>query len=127
MPNVLSRRAVLRGSLGGATVAVALPRLQAMLNGNGTAYAAGDALPRRFGLWCWANGVHLALWVPKATGTEWDPPEQLMPLAAHRSYVSVVSGMETKYGVGKGHCNTHTNLLTGMAVKGAGDGPMGGT
>ena len=42
MPTMrLSRRAVLRGSAAGAMVALPLPRLGAMLNGNGTAYASG--------------------------------------------------------------------------------------
>ena len=45
----LSRRTVLRGlALSGAVVALPLPRLGAMLNDNGTAYAADGALPVRF-------------------------------------------------------------------------------
>jgi len=88
-----------------------------MLNGNGTAYAAGEALPKRFGIWAWSNGVHLPLWVPEQTGRDWALSEQLSPLAAHRDYLSVVSGMETKYGIGKGHCTCHTNLLTGMPIQ----------
>ncbi len=117
MQNSISRRTLLRGVLGGATLAVGIPQLEAMLNGNGTAYAAGGALPKRFGIWSWSNGVHLPLWVPKQTGTVWDLSEQLSPLADHRDYFSVVSGMETKYGIGKGHCTCHTNLLTGMPIQ----------
>jgi hypothetical protein len=127
MRTTLSRRSVLRGAVGGSLLTVGLPRLEAMLNGNGTAYAAGQPLPKRFGIWAWSNGVHLPVWVPKQTGTSWELSDQLMPLAAHREYFSLISGMETKYGVGKGHCQVHTNLLTGMPVKGAGDGPNGGT
>jgi len=45
---VISRRAVLRGMVGGGvSVAVPLPRLIGMLNDNGTAYAAGGPLPVR--------------------------------------------------------------------------------
>lgn len=120
MRTSLSRRTMLRGVLGGATLAIALPRFEAMLNGNGTAYAAGEPLSKRFGIWAWSNGVHLPLWVPQQAGRTWELSEQLSPLLAHRDYLSVVSGMETKYGIGKGHCNCHTNLLTGMPV--AGDG-----
>jgi hypothetical protein len=118
MSTRISRRALLRGTLGGGVVTVALPRLEAMLNGNGTAWAAGGALPVRFGVWGWSNGVHLRRWVPATTGTGWAMTEQLMPLAAQRDYFSVVSGMETKYGVGKGHCQNPCNLLTGMKIRG---------
>ena len=56
---ILSRRAVLRGALaGGGLATLPLPRLAAMLNGNGTAYAAGEPLRRVYGTWFWANGVH---------------------------------------------------------------------
>ena len=72
MPNrsktSLSRRTVLRGVLGGAAVALPLPRLLAMLNDNGTAYAAGAALPRRFGTWFFGNGIIPERWVPAKTG-----------------------------------------------------------
>ena len=44
----LGRRRMLRGLFGGAAVAVGLPPLEAMLNGNGDAYAGGAALPKRF-------------------------------------------------------------------------------
>jgi len=55
---VLARRTVLRGMIaGGVGVAVPLPRLQGMLNGNGTAYAAGAELPKRFGVWFFGNRI----------------------------------------------------------------------
>ena len=47
----LQRRTVLRGALAGSTVCLALPCLDAMLNDNGDAYAQGDPLPSRFGVW----------------------------------------------------------------------------
>ena len=47
----LSRRRVLRGMLGGATVSLGLPLLDCFLNGNGTAMASGAPLPVRFGIW----------------------------------------------------------------------------
>jgi hypothetical protein len=51
-----SRRAVLRGALGGAAVSVAMPFLDAVLNDNGTALASGAPLPIRFGTWFWGLG-----------------------------------------------------------------------
>ena len=54
---MISRRAVLKGILGGSPVFLGLPILEQMLNNNGTALAAGTALPRRYGLFFWGNGV----------------------------------------------------------------------
>ncbi len=79
----LGRRRMLRGLLGGTAVAIGLPPLEAMLNGNGTALAGGGAIPKRFGLWFFGNGVRLEHWVPSSVGTGWQasPPASLVPLA----------------------------------------------
>jgi hypothetical protein len=54
--DTVSRRRVLRGMLGGTAVYVGLPFLDCMLNGSGTALAAGAPLPVRFGTWFWGLG-----------------------------------------------------------------------
>jgi hypothetical protein len=94
----LSRRSLLRGMAGGALITVGLPRLGAMLNGNGTAYAQGGALPQRFGVWFWGNGILIPRWVPKATGIgdAWALSEQLMPFASVKKYLTVLTGYEVK-------------------------------
>ena len=56
LPKPAPRRALLRGLLGGGAVTVALPFLDCFLNGHGTALAAGQALPVRFGTWFWGLG-----------------------------------------------------------------------
>ncbi len=57
LPRPVTRRSVLRGVLGGASVGVALPFLDIFLNENGTALADGGApLPVRFGTWYWGLG-----------------------------------------------------------------------
>ncbi len=89
----LSRRTVLRGILGGAAVSVGLPLLEVFLNDSHTAYASGDPLPKRFGIFFWGNGNLPDLWVPKGTGTEWELSPTLAPLAPVRPKISVVSGM----------------------------------
>jgi hypothetical protein len=96
----LSRRAVLRGVAGGAMVTVGLPRLAAMLNGNGTAYAAGAPLPKRFGVWFWGNGMVPVRWIPKTTGVgaAWQLSEQLMPFAKVKQNMTVISGYDAKFG-----------------------------
>ena len=97
--SVISRRTVLRGMLaGGVSVTVPLPRLCAMLNGNGTAYAAGAPLPVRFGVWFFGNGIIPERWVPTTTGTgaNWALSEQLAPLQQVKPWVSVVTGTDVK-------------------------------
>ncbi len=54
--STLSRRQLLRGTLAGAGVTVALPFLDHMLNDSGTALASGAPLPVRFGTWFWGLG-----------------------------------------------------------------------
>jgi hypothetical protein len=96
----LSRRAMLRGTAGAGVVSIALPPLEAMLNGNGTAYAASP-FPQRFGVWYYGCGITghsapLAVenFFPKTPGASWDPPRLLQPLAANKSYVTVVGGTQ---------------------------------
>ena len=111
----LSRRTLLRG----AGAAVALPTLEAMLDGNGLAYADGAPIPRRLVTWFFGNGVLLPRWVPTATGATWALPPQLAPLtdAARgidvKSYVSVVSGFNVKTPNLRGHHNGSAALLSG--------------
>jgi hypothetical protein len=101
----LSRRTMLRGAVGGTTVALALPLLEAMLNGNGTALASGRALPTRLVTWFFGNGVALVDATNPAAGLRWTPPdegpgwtltEQLQPLAGVKEYCSVLSGFDIK-------------------------------
>jgi len=57
LPRNPNRRSLLRGTVGGAAVAVALPFLDCFLNTNGSALAAtGAPLPVRFGTWYWGLG-----------------------------------------------------------------------
>ncbi len=97
--SILDRRTVLRGALAaGVGVALPLPRLLGMLNDNGTAYAAGEALPLRFGTWFFGNGITPDRWVPTATGvgSAWTLSEQLSPLVNVKDYVTLVTGLEIK-------------------------------
>ncbi|MBL8631555.1 MAG: hypothetical protein JNM81_18110, partial [Rhodospirillaceae bacterium] len=50
------RRELLRGTVGGAAVTVALPFLDCFLDGHGEALASGAPLPVRFGTWFWSMG-----------------------------------------------------------------------
>jgi Protein of unknown function (DUF1552) len=112
---ILSRRAVLRGALaGGGLATLPLPRLAAMLNGNGTAYAAGEPLRRVYGTWFWANGVYPTRWTPKTEGANFELSEQLMPFANVRRHLTVISRMAVKTGRSGPHLY-HGGALTGSA------------
>ena len=101
---VLSRRTMLRGMIGSAAVALALPPLEAMLNSHGTAFANGDALPRRFMTWFFGNGVRLDQWTPKGQGPGYGLTDELAPLKDVRDYCSILSGFNNKAGYGRrGH------------------------
>ncbi len=90
---VLSRRTVLRGLIGGAAVSVGLPLLETM---SPPLAWAGPEAPRRFGVWFWGNGVRRAHWIPSSTAPDWAAPEELQPLMGVRPYVSVITGLEIK-------------------------------
>lgn len=118
----LSRRTVLRGLFRGAVVSVALPPLEAFFNSNGTAYACGGVIPRRFGLFFWGNGNLPERWNPKTTGTEWEVTEQLAPLADLRSLVTVVTGMTVKVPHTEPHTSGQAGWLAGGQAAQVGDG-----
>jgi hypothetical protein len=105
----LSRRLLLRS----AVAAIALPRLDAMLDGNGLAYANGMPLPKRFGLFFWGLGNDAARWTPATTGTGWALTEQLAPFAPVRAKLSVATGFSVKPIQGQVHVGGSVGILTG--------------
>lgn len=119
----LSRRTVLRGLLAtGATVAVPLPLLSAMLDSNGTALAqSGDPVSPLYVTWFFGNGTLPGLWKPAATGagSAWDLSPQLQPLSSLKSYLTVVSGLEGKLVVsGNEHPTGSAAATTGAPLSG---------
>jgi len=90
----LARRTFLRGAIGGASVAVGLPLLEAMLDRHGEALADGTPLPRRFVSFFFGNGVILDRFEPTTTGPNWTPSPELVPLAPLADRISVVTGMQ---------------------------------
>ncbi len=103
----MSRRTMLRGVVGGSTVALALPLLDIMLDDHGEALANGGPLPRRLITWFFGNGCALNItgdvnsgirfW-PNATGAGYDVTPQLAPLAAAGviDYCSLLSKFDVK-------------------------------
>jgi hypothetical protein len=88
----ISRRTVLRGSMGAASVAVGLPILEAMLDSHGEALAGGDPLPRRLITWMGGNGFLLDRLEPTKVGADWQITEQLAPLGDVKDYINVCTG-----------------------------------
>lgn len=115
-----TRRTFLRGMLGGSAITLGLPALDVFLGSNGSAWADGEALPTRFGVWFWGNGVRPERWVPTGNGPNWTPSDELMPLAGIKDYVSVVTGCHLKTGTHPHHAGM-TGVLTGMPLHKVGD------
>ena len=114
----LDRRTFLRGVLGGSMATVALPTLEIMLNTNGTAYANGAPIPKRFGVFFWGNGVVPSRWRPTGTGLNWTPSEELRPLtdAGLREHINVISGHDIKTGNPRGHHAGTVGILSGAPL-----------
>ena len=117
--NPMSRRKFLRGVMATSAVTVALPALEAFTNTTGTAYASGNAFPKRYGLFYWGNGVHPDLWIPERTGTEWELSPQLAPFANVKSDLSVITGLEVKLPNLIAHSSGPCGLLSGGPLAGS--------
>ena len=99
--STISRRAALRGALvGGGLATIPLPRLGAMLNGNGTAYAATGKSIQRFGVYFIGNGFVPMSFAPtpRQTGPLGALGPQLAPLDRWKAKLTVVSGFDLKTG-----------------------------
>jgi hypothetical protein len=118
---ILHRRTMLRGAAGGLLAAAALPTLEMMLNGNGTAYADGTPIPVRFGIWYWGSGVRKDLFFPQTTGTDWESTPELAPLQGVRSELNVLGGYSVKEGGIVHHVGTAV-LKTGQRYVSRGGG-----
>jgi hypothetical protein len=89
-----------------------------MLNSHGTAYAQGMAFPKRYVLWFFGNGVILPRWRPAAQGqgTAWQLSEELMPLAAHKEQLTVVTGCNIRIPGRRGHHDGVAAMVSGAEI-----------
>jgi hypothetical protein len=114
----LSRRSVLRGVLRtGAAVAIPLPIFDAMLNDNGTAFAQGTELPRRYCTWFFGNGILPGKWNPSSTAADWALSEELAPLANVKNWLTVVSGLRKMIPNNSPHPSGSAAATTGANVE----------
>ncbi len=111
----LPRRTFLRG-LGAC---IALPLLECMVPSITRAVGPVGGTPKRLVFVYLPNGMDMENWTPKATGSVFDLPATLEPLAAHRANFSVLSGLahNNARGLGDGpgdHARANACFLTGV-------------
>ena len=113
----LSRRQVLRGMIGGSAITLSLPLLNGMLNDHGDAFAQGAAIPTRFGVWFWGNGVRPEYWIPNGVGSgnAWQLSDELSPLQTHKSKLAVLTGYTIRTGSHAHHAGM-TGVMTGRPL-----------
>jgi Protein of unknown function (DUF1552) len=114
-PPLISRRTLLRG----ATAALGLPMLEAMLPRH-SAFAAMPTVnrPVRMAWIFFPNGTNSAQWEPKVEGSQWELAPSLEPLADVKSDISLLRGLAQvnarSLGDGPGdHARSAAAFLTG--------------
>jgi hypothetical protein len=127
-----SRRQVLRTFACGIPIAIGLPILDAALDSSGTAFADGEPLPKRFGIFFWGNGrgVVASRWTPASSGATWEPSPQLAPLAKFKPYLNVVTGTRVRLSKSpQGHHKGTVGILSGrdFVTQEAGNAPFRST
>jgi hypothetical protein len=118
--SLASRRRVLRGLLGGAGVAVALPFLDCFLDENGTALAAtGVPLPVVFGTWYWGCGFNPGRWEPKELGRYSQMAPEMAQLQPFADRINIITGMKVHLDgrPSQPHLTGMTALTTGVVPR----------
>lgn len=112
----IPRRTFLRG-LG---TVVALPALEAMrpLSAFAAAKSAAVTAPKRVAFLFVPNGMNMNLWRPEGVGGDYQLSPTLQPLADHKGYFSVLSGLTHDKGRANGdgagdHARAVATFLTG--------------
>jgi hypothetical protein len=115
-PTPIPRRLFLRG-LG---TAVALPVLDSLLPAQARgATSAAQKFPKRMAWVYVPNGANMVDWTPATTGTDYELPLILQPLAAHKNDLNVFTGLANRQGdeLGDGggaHARASASFLTGV-------------
>jgi hypothetical protein len=127
----IKRRALLRGSLAGACVSIALPALEAMMSPRGsrvlfagTAEGASEAPPVRLLTVMFRNGVLMSKWTPSTAGKNYELPACLTPLEARKSQINVITGLfnpgPAAASVGGGHARGSGAFANGLPITATG-------
>lgn len=123
LPKKITRRAVLRGTLGGIGISLGLPLLDCWLNGNGTALANGSPIPVRFGTWFWGLGMNRTVWTPTKLGADYDLPPQIESWKDIKKHVNILSNYNvvTDGRPALCHYSGWVGIRTGVAPAGRGN------
>jgi len=105
--------------LRGLGTAVALPVLDSLLPAQVRAATTAQKFPKRMAWVYVPNGANMADWTPATTGTGYELPLILQPLAAHKQDVNVFTGLANRQGdeLGDGggaHARASASFLTGV-------------
>jgi hypothetical protein len=118
-PLQTTRRDVLRG----AGVMLALPWMESLTSGLVSAAAAPanesamNKPPVRFAVLFFPNGVWKDNWIPKQSGSDYELPFALTPLAGLKNDITVFSNLDKAHSRGgDGHYAKTANFLTGLRV-----------
>lgn len=112
----INRRAMLKGSLFGGTVAIGLPMLDAMLPRTGAAQTS--AAPKRLVFWFTPNGTRQDVWSPSGMDLSGHPLHA--PLAAFSDKLIFLDGVDQDVAydsTGMGHQSGMACLLTNVELE----------
>ncbi len=123
----IKRRALLRGTLAGACVSIALPALEAMVSSRGsrvlfagTAEGASEASPVRLLTVMYRNGVLMSKWTPSTAGKDYVLPPCLTPLESRKAQVNVITGLfnpgPAAASAGGGHARGSGAFANGLPI-----------
>ncbi|MGB5697244.1 MAG: DUF1552 domain-containing protein [Polyangiales bacterium] len=112
----INRRAMLRGTIYGGTVAIGLPMLDAMLPRKGAAQASGA--PKRIVFWFTANGTRQDIWSPPANMDLNGHPlhAAMAPFSSKLIFLDGVDQRVAYDSIGDGHQTGMACLLTNAEI-----------
>ncbi len=118
------RRELLRGTVGGAAISVALPFLDCFLDNHGQALASGAPIPVRFGTWFWSMG-HTPNHAVSPNASKLEFLEECQALNRHVKHINYFGQFNSPLDGRPNHVH-HTGWVTcrtGTAPAAAGDIP----
>jgi hypothetical protein len=112
----IKRRAMLKGTIFGGTVAIGLPMLEAMLPKSGAAQSS--AAPKRIVFWFTANGTRQDIWSPPANMDLSSHPlhAAMAPFASKLIFLDGVDQDVAYDSIGDGHQTGMACLLTNAEI-----------
>ena len=118
----LPRRTFLRS----AVATVSLPLLDAMIPAATVLAQTAAVSAPRLGFFYFPHGAVMTQWTPEGTGSDFELKRLLLPLAAYKEQMTIVSNLDNRRAYGPVHAITPGTWLTGAAPRVSHE-PYGGT